>query len=161
LDEGKFAKIMARPKPEDTKSILYGAIAACQSWSFTTDRVPFCIVIEELKDEAVPDRFRSGIEAFVSYNDPNLPASDETDRVFRELGWGGDGLGYIFDDRRGGMAPFCGLRFIWEDKPASQYAQEQGFTGDELDWLFAVSLRLHTFEGSVPEKRAALFEGGR
>lgn len=149
----ELAKTAPRLLPEDNKPVLYGAIAVCVSGTLTTDRVPFCIIVEELKSEEVPERFREGIENFTSYNDPNVPASEETDRIFRNLGWDGDGLGYIFDDRRGGPAPYCGLRFLWSDDHAVEYILEQNFTKEELDWLWFVAQRLHTYEGSKPQRR--------
>lgn len=150
MGEKSFSKVSQR---DSTEPILYGAIAVCGDGTFTTDRIPFCIIIEELKSEEVPARFREAVDDFVSYNSPNLPASDEVDLAFRLLGWSDDSLGYIFDDRRGGGAPYCGLRFFWTDEDAANYVSRQGFSAEELNWLWLVAVRLHTYEKVPPVRR--------
>lgn len=154
----RFKRLMDERRGTDAYPIFVGAVAVSKSWTLVARDHSFIAAMKEVKEnpDAVPERFRNRVGHFDIKKGHLFDVSDAADLVFSLLQTYEDKVAWV--DYWGSMGPsrgngHLGNQYIMDNEDAAKYIAEEGFTSEELDWLWEIAQAMHVLPDKPVERR--------
>jgi hypothetical protein len=157
LDDG-IEGLMDEQLRTEAYPIFAGAVAVAKPGTLVTRDYVFIRAMADAKAniETIPERLRARVEHFDIKKGSILEVSDEADLVFRllcnfedKISWT-DYWGYRGPGRGNGV---LGSEYYMEDVDAKAYIAKEGFTPEELEWLWGMAQAMHVLSDKPVVRR--------